>query len=76
MAVAHPTAALTRTLPARRQNDNIIRYEVVHWINGRIRLHIPRLATDKKFAQRLTEALMTLPALKQARMNADRHLSS
>ncbi len=45
-------------------------YEVVHWINGRIRLRIPRLAHDKKFAQRLGEALMLLPVIKQARVNA------
>jgi Cu2+-exporting ATPase len=47
-----------------------VTYEVVHWIRGRIRLRIPRLAYDAKFAQRLGQELMTLPGLKEARVNA------
>lgn len=65
---AYPNAALMPTRPA--YSSSAVGYEVVHWINGRIRLRIPRLATDKKFAQRLSEAVVTLPALKQARVNA------
>ena len=45
-------------------------YEVVHWIRGRIRLRIPRLAYDARFAQRLGQELMTLPGLKEARVSA------
>ena len=46
-----------------------MRYEVVHWISGRIRLRMPRLAHDRKFAQRLADALTGLPALKQVSIN-------
>ena len=67
---AYPSTALARTLPAVNSGSSTVSYEVVHWINGRIRLRIPRLATDKKFAQRLGEAVMLLPAIKQARVNA------
>jgi len=67
---AYPGTALARTLPAANSGSSAVSYAVVHWINGRIRLRIPRLATDKKFAQRLGEAVMLLPAIKQARVNA------
>lgn len=46
-----------------------IQYEVVHWIRGRIRLRIPRLAHDARFARRLSDALMLLPELKEARIS-------
>ena len=44
-------------------------YEVVHRVDGRIRVHIPRLSCDTKFAQRLTDAVTALPAAKQVRVN-------
>ena len=67
---AYPSITLARTLPSAKSGSSTVSYQVVHWINGRIRLRIPRLATDKKFAQRLGEAVMLLPAIKQARVNA------
>lgn len=46
-----------------------VQYEVVHWINGRIRLRIPRLATDRRFGQRLCDEVLSLPRLRQVRVN-------
>ncbi|MFN8464856.1 MAG: HAD-IC family P-type ATPase [Caldilineaceae bacterium] len=69
-AAAYTSTALTRGVPAPDGGSGTVSYEVVHWINGRIRLRIPRLANDNKFAQRLGEAVMLLPAIKQARVNA------
>ena len=69
-AAAYPSTALARNMTAAKSGSSTVSYEVVHWITGRIRLRIPRLANDKKFAQRLGEAVMLLPAIKQARINA------
>lgn len=46
-----------------------IRYEVMHWVRGRIRLRIPRLAYDARFASKLSDAIMLLPGLKEARIS-------
>ena len=45
--------ALTKTRAPKTKHSQPVTYEVVHWIRGRIRLRIPRLAYDAKFAQRL-----------------------
>ncbi len=47
-----------------------INYEVVHEVDGRIRVRVPRLGYDAKFAKRLTEAVGRLPDVKQVRVNA------
>ncbi|MFN8484858.1 MAG: heavy metal translocating P-type ATPase [Anaerolineae bacterium] len=59
------TTALATTVTAR-----VVSYEVVHQMNGRLRLRIPRLATDAKFAQRVLDSANTLPAVEQVRVNA------
>ncbi len=69
-AAAYPSTALARSMTAANSGSSAVSYEVVHWINGRIRLRIPRLANDRQFAQRLGEAVLLLPAIKQARVNA------
>lgn len=68
-ATAAPLA-LTKSRAPKAQHNRPVTYEVVHWIRGRIRLRIPRLAYDARFAQRLGQELMTLPGLKEARVNA------
>ena len=64
LAVAEPTTYATETITVRT-----VYYEVAHQIDGRIRLHIPRLSRDAKFAQRLMDSVRALPAVKQARVN-------
>ena len=64
LAIFAPTASATQTLTVKTVN-----YEVVHRVDGRIRLRIPRLICDAKFAQRLTDAVTALPAAKQVRVN-------
>ncbi|MFN8496948.1 MAG: heavy metal translocating P-type ATPase [Anaerolineae bacterium] len=59
------TAALAKTVTAR-----VVYYEVAHQMDGRLRLRIPRLASDARFAQRVLDAATTLPAVEQARVNA------
>src|SRR5512137_891410 len=68
-AIAAPLVP-TRPRASNAKHDRPVTYEVVHWIRGRIRLRIPRLAYDANFAQRLGQELMTLPGLKEARVNA------
>lgn len=62
--------ARTRSRASQPSSDKPVMYELVHWISGRIRLRIPRLAYDAKFAQRLSETVMSLPGLKEARISA------
>lgn len=62
--------ARTRSCASQPSSDKPVMYELVHWISGRIRLRIPRLAYDAKFAQRLSETVMSLPGLKEARISA------
>ncbi|MFN8474226.1 MAG: heavy metal translocating P-type ATPase [Anaerolineae bacterium] len=57
--------ALTQTVTAK-----VVYYEVMHQMDGRLRLRVPRLANDAKFAQRVLESATTLPAVQQARVNA------
>ena len=63
-AIFAPTASATQTLTVKTVN-----YEVVHRVDGRIRVSIPGLSRDAKFAQRLTDAVTALPAAKQVRVN-------
>ena len=65
-ATAAPLA-LTKPRASNAKHDRPVTFEVVHWIRGRIRLRIPRLAYDAKFAQRLGQELMTLPAQRGTR---------
>lgn len=45
-------------------------YEIAHQTPGRIRLTIPRLERDARFAQRLAEDVMALPDVSRARVSA------
>jgi hypothetical protein len=45
-------------------------YEIAHQTPGRIRLTIPRLEHDAKFAQRLADEVAALPDVSQARVSA------
>ena len=49
--------------------QSTVQYEVVHWINGRIRLRIPRLVHDRAFGQRLCDEVASLPRIRQVRVN-------
>ena len=62
--------ARTRSRASQAPFGKPVAYEVAHWISGRIRLRIPRLAYDARFAQRLSETVMSLPGLKEARIRA------
>ena len=64
LAIVEPTTSATQTLTVKTVN-----YEVVHRVDGRIRVKIPGLSRDAKFAQRLTDAVTALPAAKQVRVN-------
>ena len=58
-AIAAPLVP-TRPRASNAKHDRPVTYEVVHWIRGCIRLRIPRLARDAKFAQRLGQELVGL----------------
>jgi Heavy metal associated domain 2 len=48
-----------------------IAYTVVHTIPGRIRFHVPRIAQDHAYAQRLEKLLKTEAQVTKVRMNCD-----
>jgi cation transport ATPase len=63
-------AATARPDPGDIAFAKAINYEVAHEVDGRIRLRIPRLAYDAKFARRLAEAVARLSDVRQVRINA------
>lgn len=48
-----------------------VTYSVVHEIPGRIRFHIPKIASDRAYAKRLERLLKTDALVSQLRMNCD-----
>ncbi len=64
-ASPNPIAALSKTVTA-----TTVQYEVVHKMTGRLRLRIPRLASDAKFGQRVIESATQLPLVQQVRVSA------
>ena len=64
------TAASSAITVSKPLTVRIIHYEIAHHISGRIRLRIPRLAHDARFAQVLSEAVMTLHLLEHARVSS------
>ena len=72
MAVSVLPSAFVPDLAAARSSTLTVRtvnYEVVHHVDGRIRVNIPRLGHDAKFSQRLVDAVSALPGVRQARVN-------
>ena len=64
------TAASSAITVSKPLTVRVIHYEIAHHISGRIRLRIPRLAHDARFAQALSEAVMTLHLLEHARVSS------
>ena len=64
------TAASSAITVSKPLTVRVIHYEIAHHISGRIRLRIPRLAHDARFAQVLSEAVMTLHLLEHARVSS------
>lgn len=60
--------------PAKAEADAArarpLEYEVAHHVPGRLRLSMPRLAHDARFAQRLEEAVMALPDVSRVRVSS------
>jgi cation transport ATPase len=52
-----------------KANVRLLEYEVAHHVPGRLRLTVPRLGYDAKFAQRLVEDVMALPDVSRARVS-------
>lgn len=72
MAVAVPYSHFAPNLTDARDNTVTIRtvnYEIVHQVDGRLRLRVPRLSSDAKFADRLADSVSALPNIKTARVN-------
>lgn len=65
---APPGASMTAL--SNMAAPSVVDYEVVHQMNGRLRLRVPRLASDASFAERVLQAVQTLPTLETARVNA------
>lgn len=61
---AGPAKAWPQKVDAR-----LVEYEVAHHVPGRLRLTIPQLAYDAKFAQRLAEDVIALPDVSRARVS-------
>ncbi len=73
MVVTVPTEAQTIseifvTRPVEVCPENI-HYQVVHWMPGRFRLRIPRLATDTDYANRLQYLINSLGFVNSTRVN-------
>ena len=74
MAVAVPPSLFAPELAPSANNTLTIRtvnYEIVHQVEGRLRVHVPRLSHDEKFAQRLVDSVSALPSVKKARASRD-----
>ncbi len=75
MALIPAVAAPSRNgaQPARAQPQKVdarpVEYQVAHHVPGRLRLTIPQLAYDAKFAQRLADEVMALPDVSRARVS-------
>jgi cation transport ATPase len=72
MAVAVPYSHVAPNLADARDNKVMIRtvnYEIAHQVDGRMRVHIPRLSHDARFADRLVDSVSALPVVKNARVN-------
>jgi cation transport ATPase len=69
-APAPAASAPAAAAPVRTTHARSVLYEIAHQTPGRIRLTIPRLEHDAKFAQRLAEAALALPDVSQARVSA------
>ncbi|BAB73705.1 hypothetical protein ACN23B_10030 [Anabaena sp. FACHB-709] len=48
-----------------------VTYSIVHEIHGRIRFHIPQIASDRAYAKRLERLLKTDPLVSNVRINCD-----
>lgn len=53
----------------QKVDARLVQYEVAHHVPGRLRLTIPQLAYDARFAQRLAEDVMALPDVSRARVS-------
>lgn len=64
------TEALDTTVAERllTQTENI-HYEVVHWISGRFRIRIPKLAYDSEYASKLKYLIESLNFVTSVRIN-------
>jgi copper chaperone CopZ len=51
--------------------DSKVTYSIVHAIPGRIRFHIPQIACDRKYVQRLENLLKADPVVTSERINPD-----
>ena len=66
-----PTGRRPRPMPTagKTAQARLVEVEIAHQVPGRIRLTIPRLEHDAKFAQRLAVDVMALPDVHRARVS-------
>lgn len=62
-------SGFAETSPMATRTVRVVEYEVMHDVPGRVRVRIPRLAHDTRFAQRLADGIMALPGVHEARVN-------
>ncbi|MFN6572281.1 HMA2 domain-containing protein [Dendronalium sp. ChiSLP03b] len=59
------------THPQITEQPAKVDYSIVHAIPGRVRFHIPQIASDPKYVQRLETLLKADPAVRSERVNKD-----